>query len=434
MPPFIPRTHFPLPTSLPKTYHLGHHAAALTTIKQKLSTIDLIIECRDYRIPLTSRNPVLEKELGLKLGRANGGKERIVVYTKTDLGADEIGKAEDAERREVLRRLGTGAQNGGMVHFSASSGLRPYLEKRAQRAGHSNSHHTSTAHALLQTLKKYAAANFSLTGHRVLVAGMPNVGKSTLLNALRSAGIPAEKRGAKKVAKTGADPGVTRAVAGGVKIVEGSKISAHELGRAETRDAKPADGGATTTGTTTPPAPNATRADRKAASEQASRIQEATTEPIYLLDTPGIFPPYLTSPLSMLKLSLCGCVKDSLLPPITVADYLLFQLNLHGLEGVYAEYCEPTNDIGVFLEGVGRRTGRLVRGGGVDAEGVAGWFVRRWRQGGLGRFCLEGVGEVLEAERGEREGEGEVQGVSWSQAKKRDREGRRAVARDRRMA
>ena len=58
-------------------------------MKTLLSQIDVVIECRDYRIPLTSRNPLLED--GLR------GKERIIVYTKHDLG-EEVG-----ERRKVQK-------------------------------------------------------------------------------------------------------------------------------------------------------------------------------------------------------------------------------------------------------------------------------------------------------------------------------------------
>ena len=45
-----------------------------------LSQIDVVIECRDYRIPLTSRNPMFEDVLA--------DRERIVVYTKKDLGSN----------------------------------------------------------------------------------------------------------------------------------------------------------------------------------------------------------------------------------------------------------------------------------------------------------------------------------------------------------
>ena len=44
-----------------------------------LGQIDLVIECRDYRIPLTSRNPMFEDVLA--------DRQRIIVYTKKDLGS-----------------------------------------------------------------------------------------------------------------------------------------------------------------------------------------------------------------------------------------------------------------------------------------------------------------------------------------------------------
>jgi len=55
----------------------------------------------------------------------------------------------------------------------------------------------------------------NLTGCRVLIVGMPNVGKSTLLNALRHVG--ANK---KKAAATGGQPGVTRKIATSVKVCQ----------------------------------------------------------------------------------------------------------------------------------------------------------------------------------------------------------------------
>ena len=50
-------------------------------MKTLLSSIDLIIECRDYRVPLTSRNPLFEASLA--------GRERLIVYTKRDLGSNQ---------------------------------------------------------------------------------------------------------------------------------------------------------------------------------------------------------------------------------------------------------------------------------------------------------------------------------------------------------
>ena len=61
-------------------------------MKTMLSSIDLVIECRDYRTPLTSRNPLFEENLA--------GRERLIVYTKQDLGSE--GKDHDRRVRGTL--------------------------------------------------------------------------------------------------------------------------------------------------------------------------------------------------------------------------------------------------------------------------------------------------------------------------------------------
>lgn len=76
---FVPRTIYPHLDSIPRSYFLGHHAAGLSKMKSLLSQIDLVIECRDYRTPLVSRNPLFEETLG--------ERPRLIVYTKQDLGS-----------------------------------------------------------------------------------------------------------------------------------------------------------------------------------------------------------------------------------------------------------------------------------------------------------------------------------------------------------
>lgn len=144
-----------------------------------------------------------------------------------------------------------------------------------------------------------------------------------------------------KAAFTGAQPGITRKIASGVKIVD--------------------------------PDP------------------EMGTEGVYLVDTPGVFVPFVPDTESMLKLALVGSVKDTIIAPTTLADYLLFHINLQVGGGVYREYCGETNDVVEFLEGVCRKTGRLGKGGVPDLEAAALWVVQRWRQGNLGRFVLDEV-------------------------------------------
>ena len=197
-----------------------------------------------------------------------------------------------------------------------------------------------------------------------MIVGMPNVGKSSLLNALREIGV---QKG--KAASTGAQPGVTRKIGTTVKIIEG-----REKG-----------------------------------------------EGVYLVDTPGVFIPYVPNAESMLKLALCGSVKDTIIAPTTLVDFLLYMINLHD-PAIYAEYTSPTNEVTDFLRVVAQRTGRLRKGGVPDEEAAALWVIQRWRNGYLGRFVLDEISEnnATEMSRGSEELERSV-----SQARLADKDLRR---------
>lgn len=79
---FVPRPHFTPPASIPTSYFLGHHKAGLQKMKELVNSVELVIECRDYRVPLSSRNPLFEETLQ--------GKQRLLVYTKRDLGMEAL--------------------------------------------------------------------------------------------------------------------------------------------------------------------------------------------------------------------------------------------------------------------------------------------------------------------------------------------------------
>jgi ribosome biogenesis GTPase A len=161
----------------------------------------------------------------------------------------------------------------------------------------------------------------------------------------------------------------------------------------------------------------------------SDRDEEAETEAVYLIDTPGVFIPFVPNAEAMLKLALCGSVKDTIIAPTTLADYLLYHLNKqnNGTD-IYGEYCRPTNDVNEFLEGVCLKTGRLGKEGVPDWDAAALWIIQRWRQGNMGTFNLDEVTQDgLEKKMME-----EVE-TSVSQARKQMKDAQRMKARSRKV-
>ncbi|KAJ6164502.1 hypothetical protein N7470_003174 [Penicillium chermesinum] len=295
-------------------------------MKSMLSSIDYVVECRDYRAPVTSINPMFEEALG-KI-------RRLIVYTKRDLGAIPQSSAQRLIE-DKMRNLDPNSP----VFFNSSSS-RPDVGK------------------IIKHLRHEAQAPDKLVGCRVMVVGMPNVGKSTLINHLRNSGV-----GKAKALRTGGQPGITRKIGTPVKIIE-RESGAHT----------------------------------------------------YVLDTPGVFMPYVADAENMLKLALCGCVKDAVISPVTLVDYLLYHINLHDAQA-YQRWSEPTNEVWPLLEKFARQTGLLGKGGVPNYDGAAISFIQKWRAGELGRFILDD----LDAAQRRRDDPDPVERLSMTQALKVER-------------
>lgn len=149
----------------------GHMTRARREIQEKLKLIDVVIELLDARLPLSSRNPMIDEILQ--------GKPRMIVLNKADL-ADPA----------VTEKWVTYFKNEGITAFpvDAATGTR-VQDIPAQ------------AKILLQDkIQKQINKGINPRAIRGLIVGIPNVGKSTLINKLAG----------KAIAATGDRPGVTK--------------------------------------------------------------------------------------------------------------------------------------------------------------------------------------------------------------------------------
>jgi len=149
----------------------GHMLKAGRDIRERLQLIDAVVELLDARLPLSSRNPALEELLAFK--------PLLAVFNKTDLAAPEL----TARWRNWYR------DQGMPVHFvDALSGHHvPGLLPAVRRLWEEERQRRGATRPLVRPL-------------RILIAGIPNVGKSTLVNRLA----------ARHKAAVGPKPGVTR--------------------------------------------------------------------------------------------------------------------------------------------------------------------------------------------------------------------------------
>ena len=148
----------------------GHMAKALRQIKEQMSLVDIIFELVDARVPYSSQNP--------EVHRLAGDKPRLLIMTKTDL----------ADPKVVSQWQNFFAKRGQVV-LALDSRERQVVKKVTAAA----------KEVLAEQLAAQAAKGMQKRAIRAMCVGVPNVGKSTLLNHLVK----------RNVAQTGNRPGVT---------------------------------------------------------------------------------------------------------------------------------------------------------------------------------------------------------------------------------
>ena len=149
----------------------GHMAKTRRLIGESLSLVDLVIELTDARIPQSSRNPELDKWLS--------DKPRIIILNKSDCADENITK----QWVEYYKKKGIRAVMADCKSGKGVAGIIPAVKAE-----------------LTELLERRAAKGIAGKPIRVMVVGIPNVGKSSLINKLAGS----------KRAKVEDRPGVTR--------------------------------------------------------------------------------------------------------------------------------------------------------------------------------------------------------------------------------
>jgi len=160
---------------LPLTGIHGHMVKTLNEIKQDLKLIDIVCVILDARVPYVSNNKALFEIIKQK--------SVIMVFNKSDLA--DIEKLEEAEK--TYKAQGCYTVKTNTVNGDGISTLLKTIRELGSRIKNKNK--TSSMYSKMTNV------------YRVMVVGIPNVGKSSLINKL----------GGKNSAKVGNKPGVTKA-------------------------------------------------------------------------------------------------------------------------------------------------------------------------------------------------------------------------------
>ncbi|KPI92096.1 Mitochondrial GTPase 1 [Papilio xuthus] len=289
----------------------GHMNKGLKQMQRKLSSVDCVIEVHDARIPFTGRNPVFTETM-------IGTKPHILVLNKRDLTISTLlPKIVDQLKAEenVQNVLFTNSKD---QHCRGLKTLKPLMVD------------------LIKNSNRYNRSEE--LDYNVMIIGVPNVGKSSLINMLRSKNMRI-----RHALPVGAVAGVTRSLMTKMRINDDPKI--------------------------------------------------------FMFDTPGILEPSVTDIEMGLKLALCASLQDHLVGEETIADYLLYWLNSHA-KFKYVDYMgleEPCDDIQKVLVSGAVKYNRIRRVRDFDGRTrevpdlleSARTMIKAFRTGELGRMFLD---------------------------------------------
>lgn len=149
----------------------GHMKKASIKIEEKIKLVDFVIILLDSRIPISSKSDLLESIVK--------NKQKLYVLTKVDLSDEEMTK-------RWIQEIKNNGDDAISLDLTNNNSKKELMKK-------------CTEYSSLKK-EKYLRKGIKNITTRAMVIGIPNVGKSTLINLFAS----------KKIAKTGNIPGVTK--------------------------------------------------------------------------------------------------------------------------------------------------------------------------------------------------------------------------------
>ena len=152
-------------------WYPGHMAKAKRQIIEDLKLIDIVVEILDARIPLASRNPDIEQYVQ--------NKDRLIILNKYDL-------ADETQNKQWIEYFKSKGIETVLVNSNTGEGIHNAI-KKIEEIYEKNS-------------QKYSGKGRIGKSIRVMVIGIPNVGKSSFINRITK----------KNSAQVGNRPGVTR--------------------------------------------------------------------------------------------------------------------------------------------------------------------------------------------------------------------------------
>lgn len=271
----------------------GHMSKARRQVQENIKFVDFVTILVDARLPLSSQNPMLTKIVG--------DKPKLLILNKADL-ADPV----------RIKEWQSYFESRGIPTLSINSKEQSAVKKVTDAA----------KKLMADKLARQKERGIRIETLRTMIIGIPNAGKSTLMNRLAG----------KKIAVVGNKPGVTK----GQQWLKSNKD-------------------------------------------------------LEILDTPGILWPKFEDETVALKLALTGAIKDNLLPMDEVTIFGLNYFKEHYPEELITRFkqLDLSQEAPDMIMDMTKKLGFR-----DDYDRFYSLFVKDVRDGKLGRYCLDTVGEL----------------------------------------